>query len=100
MRRALLHSLFHGGRSGPKTEQGKARIAAAHFKHGRRHPKAGRESRQPEIEARKIEEQIYEAEMAKIRAERIVVGNQQREELKQRTRSATTDLVVVPQRPD
>ena len=28
---------LHGGlSSGPRTEQGKARIAAAHFKHGRR----------------------------------------------------------------
>ena len=78
-----LRCRLHGGRGGPRTEEGRARIAAANFKHGR-YSKAARESWKAGLEARKIEEQIYGVKMAKIRAERIVIGNQQREELKQR----------------
>src|SRR5947209_15981307 len=53
-----LRCRLHGGRSGPRTEEGKARIAAANFKHGR-YSKAGRENRKAELETRKIEQQIY-----------------------------------------
>jgi len=94
-----LRCRLHGGRSGPRTEEGKARIAAANFKHGR-YSKAGRESRKAELETRKIEQQIYLADMAQIRAERILLENQLREESKQQSKTAGTHLVVVPRRPD
>jgi hypothetical protein len=90
-----LRCRLHGGRSGPTTEEGKARIAAANFKHGR-YSKAGRESRKAELEARKISDAIYKADMAEIRAARMLVEEQQREELKQQTKTTITDLVVVP----
>jgi hypothetical protein len=93
-----LRCRLHGGRSGPRTEEGKARIAAANFKHGR-YSKAGRESRKAELEARKISDAIYKTEIADIRAARILVEAQQQQELKQRTRTTSTDLVVVPHRP-
>jgi hypothetical protein len=85
----------HG--SGPRTEEGKARIAPANFKHGR-YSKAGRESRKAELEVRKIASGIYEAEMADIRAARILIENQQREELKRPIKSTITDFAVVPHR--
>lgn len=78
---------------GPR--KAKARIAAANFEHGR-YSKAGRESRKALLEARKIKQRVNDADMAEIRAARILVENQQREELKQRTRTTSTDLLVVP----
>src|SRR4051794_9971145 len=60
-----LRCRFHGARGGPRTEEGKARIAAAHFKHGR-YSKAGKEQRKLELQARKIEQEIYKSAMAAI----------------------------------
>ena len=54
---------MHGGKStGPRTQEGKAKIAAAHWKHGRR-------SKQ-HVEARKI---IW-AELRKIEARMRIIG--------------------------
>src|SRR3954452_20621494 len=90
-----LRCRLHGGRGGPRTDEGKARIAAANFKHGR-YSKAGRESQKAELDTRKIGNGIYKAEMAEIRAERILVENQQREELKEQRKTTSTAWVVVP----
>src|SRR4051794_24869966 len=84
-----LRCRLHGGRGGPRTEEGKLRIAAANFKHGL-YSKAGRESRKAELAARKIKQDVYQAEIAEIRAARILVENQQREEMKQRTKTTNT----------
>src|SRR4051794_26276690 len=94
-----LRCRLHGGRGGPRTEEGKARIAAANFKHGR-YSKAGLESREAELEAKNIAGAIYKADMAEIRAERIMLDNQLREESKQQSKNAAAHLVVVPRRPD
>src|SRR3954452_2380925 len=94
-----LRCRLHGGRSGPRTEEGKARIAAANFKHGR-YSKAGREQRKLELQARKIEQEIYRTDMAQIRAERTQLENQLREESKQQSKATGPLLVVVPRRPD
>jgi len=90
-----LRCRLHGGRSGPRTEEGKARIAAAHFKHGR-YSKAGRESRKAELEARKIEQQIYDADMAEIRVARMQLEDQLREESKQQDKTASSTLGCSP----
>lgn len=74
-------------------------IAAAHFKHGR-YSKAGRESRKAELEARKIANGIYEAEIAEIRVARIALEIELREESKQQGKITGPLLVVVPRRPD
>jgi hypothetical protein len=92
-----LRCRLHGGRSGPRTEEGKARIAAANFKHGR-YSKAGRETRKADLEARKIQNGIYKADMAEIRAARIALENGQRED-GQRKKSKTPVRVVVPHGP-
>src|SRR3954453_8847771 len=76
-----LRCRLHGGRGGPRTEEGKARIAAANFKHGR-YSKAGRESRKAELEARKIRQQIDHADLAGSRAARIQLEHQIRQEAK------------------
>jgi hypothetical protein len=94
-----LRCRLHGGRSGPRTEEGKARIAAVTFKHGR-YSKAGRESRKAELEARRIAQGIYSAERAEIRAARIALDNELRETSKEQGRAIGPGLVVVPRRPD
>jgi hypothetical protein len=94
-----LRCRLHGGRSGPRTEEGKARIAAANFKHGR-YSKAGRESRKAELEARNIGNGIYKADLAEIRAGRIALENEHREAAKQQGKATGPHLVVVPRRPD
>jgi hypothetical protein len=94
-----LRCRLHGGRSGPRTQEGKARIAAANFKHGR-YSKAGRETRKAELEARKIAQGIYTSDMTEIRAARILLENQQREKSKQQGKTIGPHLVVVPRRPD
>src|SRR3954451_10465894 len=90
-----LRCRLHGGRGGPRTEEGRARIAAANFKHGR-DSKAGRESRKAELEARKIEQRVYDADMAEIRAARIALENEHREAAEQQGKTTAPRLVVVP----
>src|SRR3954451_13510560 len=81
-----LRCRLHGGRSGPRTEEGKARIAAANFKHGR-YSKAGRESRKAELEAREIERRIYKSNIEEIKASRIVLEHEHRERGRQKSKS-------------
>lgn len=90
-----LRCRLHGGRGGPRTQEGKARIAAANFKHGR-YSKAGRETRKAELEARKIADEIYESEIAQIRAERIRFQAESRRDVqgKKDDRDATAWTVV------
>ena len=50
---------LHGGAStGPRTEQGKARVAAAHFKHGKRSKRYVEQRKKIWAELRKIERRM------------------------------------------
>jgi len=86
---------FHGGLGGPRTPEGKARIAAAHTTHGRYTAAAKAQRRAKWLEKRVLKAAQREI-VARIRTENAELQKEAAYERKQRAHEGSSGLVVLP----